>query len=183
NEKADHLAKRATIGGTGFNLQKPVSFLKKTLTQLSPEYWQREREEEKTGRYTFDVLPKVALSSGPGTKFYTQLDMAHFLASSKDSDWTAVHVGTPFHYATACPLTLSFHSKTPSTIHKLPWLRNLVSNPHLKKKNHPKPPHSQSHPPQTDLRSRNKDGTWRSSTPRVRRYAIELKEGGILLPP
>ncbi|GBM85036.1 hypothetical protein AVEN_248968-1 [Araneus ventricosus] len=34
NEKADHLAKRVTIEGTAFNLQKPISFLKKTLTQL-----------------------------------------------------------------------------------------------------------------------------------------------------
>ncbi|GBM63746.1 hypothetical protein AVEN_275773-1 [Araneus ventricosus] len=128
NEKADQLAKRDTIGGTSFSLQKSVIFLKKTLTQLSLEPRQREMEEGTTGRYTFD-----AVSSGPGAKFYSQLDMAHFLATSKDSDWlfrTAVHVGTPFHYATACPLTVSFHSKTPSAIHKLPWRRNLVSNPH-----------------------------------------------------
>ncbi|GBM27312.1 hypothetical protein AVEN_86854-1 [Araneus ventricosus] len=40
----------------------------------------------------------------------------------------------PFYYATACPLTLSFHFKTPSTIHKVHWLRNLVSNPHARRR-------------------------------------------------
>ncbi|GBM03915.1 hypothetical protein AVEN_185410-1 [Araneus ventricosus] len=41
-------------------------------------------------------------------------------------------VGTPFHYAPTC--TLSFHFKTPSTIRKLPWLRNLVANPHSRRR-------------------------------------------------
>ncbi|GBN29192.1 hypothetical protein AVEN_113970-1 [Araneus ventricosus] len=35
NEKADQLAKIATIEGTAFNIQKTMSFLMKTLTQLS----------------------------------------------------------------------------------------------------------------------------------------------------
>ncbi|GBM00663.1 hypothetical protein AVEN_118014-1 [Araneus ventricosus] len=63
NEKSDQLAKRATIQGTAFNLQKTIAFLKKTLTQLSMESWQREWEEIATSRHTFDVLPKVALIS------------------------------------------------------------------------------------------------------------------------
>ncbi|GBM30133.1 hypothetical protein AVEN_78526-1 [Araneus ventricosus] len=63
NENPDKVAKRATIEGTAFNLQKPVSFLKKTLTQLSLESWQREWEEGTTSRHTFDVSPTVALIS------------------------------------------------------------------------------------------------------------------------
>ncbi|GBM40490.1 hypothetical protein AVEN_28644-1 [Araneus ventricosus] len=60
NEKTDQLVKRATIEGTAFNIQKPISFLKKTLIQFSLEFWQREREKGTSSSHTFDVLPKVA---------------------------------------------------------------------------------------------------------------------------
>ncbi|GBM45629.1 hypothetical protein AVEN_204759-1 [Araneus ventricosus] len=55
NEKADQLSKRSTLEGTAFNLRKPISFLKKTLTQLSLESWQRQWEEGKTSCHTFDA--------------------------------------------------------------------------------------------------------------------------------
>ncbi|GBM09247.1 hypothetical protein AVEN_59227-1 [Araneus ventricosus] len=139
NEKTGQLAKRAAIEGTAFNLQKPVSFLKKTLTQLSLESWQREWEEGTTSRHTFDVLPKVALISKQWSMNEILFVTGHspFPSYFKRFGLTVsdnCDVGTPCHYATACRLTLPFHFKTPSTIHKLPWLQNLVSNPHARRK-------------------------------------------------
>ncbi|GBL78315.1 hypothetical protein AVEN_42848-1 [Araneus ventricosus] len=139
NEKANKLAKRATIEGTAFNLHRPVSLLKKTLAQLSLESWQREWEEGTTSRYTSDVLPMVALISRQWSTNEILFATGHgpFPSYFKRLDWhnrACGDVGIPFHYATACPLTLSFHFKTPSAIHKLAWLRNLASNPHARRR-------------------------------------------------
>ncbi|GBN97752.1 hypothetical protein AVEN_115829-1 [Araneus ventricosus] len=138
NEKADQLEKRATIEGTAFNLQKPASFLKKALVQLSLEIWQREWEEGTTSCHTYDVLPKVALISRHWSRNEILLVTGHdpfpsYFKRFGLAVWdncACGDVGIPFHYATACPLTLSFHFKTPSAIHKLAWIGNLVSNPH-----------------------------------------------------
>ncbi|GBM80922.1 hypothetical protein AVEN_243216-1 [Araneus ventricosus] len=109
--------------GTAFNLQKQISFLKKTLTQLSLETWQREWEEGTTSRHTFDVLPKVAPISRQWSRneilFVTGYGLfpSHFkifgLAVSDNCACGAE--GTPFHYATSCPrlALFPFVSKLP----------------------------------------------------------------------
>ncbi|GBN52652.1 hypothetical protein AVEN_255979-1 [Araneus ventricosus] len=113
----------------------------KAVTQLSLESWQREWEEGTTSRHTFNDLPKVALISrhwsrneilfvighGPFQSYFKIFGLAVWDNS------TCGDVGTPFYYATTCPLTLSFHFKIPSAIHKLALPRNLVSNPHARK--------------------------------------------------
>ncbi|GBN96739.1 hypothetical protein AVEN_174508-1 [Araneus ventricosus] len=118
-EKADKLAKGATIEGTTFNLQKPISFLKKTLVQLSLESWQREWVERTTSHYTFDVLQKVSLiykqwcrneilfltGHGPLPSYFKGFGLA------VSDNYACADVGTPYHYAAACPLPFPFFSK------------------------------------------------------------------------
>ncbi|GBN24451.1 hypothetical protein AVEN_124403-1 [Araneus ventricosus] len=131
NKQADQLAKRATMEGTAFNPQNPIISFKKT--HLSLESWQIEWEEGKTSRPTCDVLPKVALISKQWSRNEILCVTGHgpFPSHFKRFGLTVSDncvcgdAGSPFHCATACPLTLSFHFKTPSTIHKLPWLPNL----------------------------------------------------------
>ncbi|GBM57180.1 hypothetical protein AVEN_55070-1 [Araneus ventricosus] len=36
--------------------------------------------------------------------------------------------GDPMHYATKCPLTLSWHFQTPAVPLKLQWLKNILMN-------------------------------------------------------
>ncbi|GBM52555.1 hypothetical protein AVEN_138526-1 [Araneus ventricosus] len=61
NEKFEQLAKRPTIEETAFNLQKTISFLKKILTQLYFDSWQREWKKEQIAVTLTTSYRKVAL--------------------------------------------------------------------------------------------------------------------------
>ncbi|GBN88636.1 hypothetical protein AVEN_224931-1 [Araneus ventricosus] len=42
--------------------------------------------------------------------------------------------GTPFHYATKCRLTLSYHLKCPADQHKEAWLKSITNHRLLRNK-------------------------------------------------
>ncbi|GBM68319.1 hypothetical protein AVEN_24178-1 [Araneus ventricosus] len=62
NEAADNLAKQATKEGTRLHLQAPKCHLKKVLRIPSLNKWQQYWDSSDTGRYIFNILPKVSLT-------------------------------------------------------------------------------------------------------------------------
>ncbi|GBM50385.1 hypothetical protein AVEN_97209-1 [Araneus ventricosus] len=119
----DQLAKRDTTKRIPKNLQRPISFLKKTL--MSAHSWQRKREEGTNSRQTFHNLPKVVMISShlPGNEILFVIGDGAFPSSFKrlcDSNkHICGYIGSPIHYANSSPLTLFYRFKTPSTIHKV----------------------------------------------------------------
>ncbi|GBN29466.1 hypothetical protein AVEN_151903-1 [Araneus ventricosus] len=110
------------IEGITFNLQKPFSFLKETLAQLSLESWRREWEEGTTSLHTFDDLMKVAVISKQWARNEIQFVTGHVpfpsyfkrfgLAVSRN--FACDDVGTPFLCLSSYPF-LSFQNSFNNT--------------------------------------------------------------------
>ncbi|GBN85149.1 hypothetical protein AVEN_60776-1 [Araneus ventricosus] len=120
------------------SLQIPVSFLKKTLIQLSLESWQTEREEGATSCHTFEVLPKVALISRQWSRneilFVTGHDpFSSYFKRFGLAVWdncACGDVGIPFHYAPTVLLPFPFVSKLLQQFINLPG-SEILSQSHM----------------------------------------------------
>ncbi|XP_055924650.1 uncharacterized protein LOC129956737 [Argiope bruennichi] len=136
NELVDQLAKKATIEGTPINIPLPRNQLKKHLNAIMVKRWQEEWNAGETGRSTYTILPKVKTTqtgwereeimfvTGHGP-FPTYL---HRFQLRDSSTCGCGEEGTPFHYATSCPLTTTYHFTKPSQHLEPIWWKRITSN-------------------------------------------------------
>ncbi|GBM43947.1 hypothetical protein AVEN_251646-1 [Araneus ventricosus] len=129
NEIADTLAKEATTDGIPASLPFPKSFLKKQLLQLSLSRWQAEWDNGETGRSVYSIIPKISNKQLRWSRECIQFATGHgpFPSYLKrfglhSTDYCGCgEIGNPLHYATRCPLTLSYHHKEPSPQFIVHW--------------------------------------------------------------
>ncbi|GBL75780.1 hypothetical protein AVEN_155071-1 [Araneus ventricosus] len=136
NETANNLAKQATIKGEIHHLPVHKIHLKNLLHRVSINKWQQEWAIGDTGRTIYNIIPKVTTNPVPWTResillatgygpFPSYLHMFNF----HHSDLCACgEVGTPFHYATTCHLTASYHFTKPNENLTSIWWRNILTN-------------------------------------------------------
>ncbi|GBM22055.1 Putative protein in type-1 retrotransposable element R1DM [Araneus ventricosus] len=144
NEKADELAKAAITSTMAQEMHIPLprSSIKRELNRKAMERWQLLWDRGKNGRSTHDVLPKVSNSLHNWPRQVTQFITGHgpfpaylFRFGKHPDDLCACgQEGTPFHYATACPITESFHLKCPREEHKTAWHKSIVENVSISQK-------------------------------------------------
>ncbi|GBN33807.1 hypothetical protein AVEN_128332-1 [Araneus ventricosus] len=135
NEIADTLAKEATTDGIPANLPFPKSFLKKQLLQLSLSRWQAEWDNGETGRSVYSIIPKIANKQLHWSRECIQFATSHgpFPSYLKrfglhSTDYCGCgERENPLHYATRCPLTLSYHHKEPSPQFIVHWWKSALS--------------------------------------------------------
>ncbi|GBN37803.1 hypothetical protein AVEN_102207-1 [Araneus ventricosus] len=124
NEEAYTLAIKAITEGVVINeSSKPSMRTQTTFTRLFLKKWQNLWDNGNTGRSVHKVFKTVSLKPvfwtreeilfvtghGPFPSFLNRFHLS-------DSDSCACgEVGDPIHYATSCPLTLSWHIRKPST--------------------------------------------------------------------
>ncbi|GBM93937.1 hypothetical protein AVEN_273611-1 [Araneus ventricosus] len=136
NECADQLAKEAITKGDPFLLPKPLSYLKAEIKSAALSIWQDNWDNGETGRSTHDIVPRVTnkpvgwnreeimfvAGHGPFPSYLLRFNLrTHDNCSCGEK-------GDPMHYATKCPLTLSWHFQTPTVSRKLQWLKNILTN-------------------------------------------------------
>ncbi|GBO09471.1 hypothetical protein AVEN_249703-1 [Araneus ventricosus] len=142
NEEADTLAKKAITEGVVMKVLNPRCELKQHLQELFLKKWQNLWDNGNTGRSVHKVLKTVNLKPvfwtreeimfvtghGPFPSFLNRFHLS-------DSDSCACgEVGEPIHYATSCPLTLSWHIRTPSTSLESLWYQRVLENPNSRKR-------------------------------------------------
>ncbi|GBM59274.1 hypothetical protein AVEN_66216-1 [Araneus ventricosus] len=121
NEIEDTLARKAKTDRLLARLPFPKSYLKNQLLQLSLSRWQAEWGTGETGRSVYSIIPKIsdkqmhwsreciqfATGHGPFPRFLKRFGL-------HSTDYCGCgEIGNPLHYATRCPLTLSYHHKEP----------------------------------------------------------------------
>ncbi|GBL88992.1 hypothetical protein AVEN_255153-1 [Araneus ventricosus] len=142
NEEADTLAKKVITEGAVVKALKPRCELKLHLQELFFKKWQNLWDNGNTGRSVHKVLTTVHLKivfwtreeilfvTGHGP-FPSLLKRFHL----SDSDSCARgKVGDPMHYATPCPLSLSWHIWKPSTSLERLWYQRVLENPNSRKR-------------------------------------------------
>ncbi|GBM02458.1 hypothetical protein AVEN_76506-1 [Araneus ventricosus] len=82
---------------------------------LKPVFWTREEILFVTGHCPFPTF------------------LNHLHLSDSDS-CVCGEVGDPFHYATSCPLTLSWRIRKPPTSLESLWCQRVLENPNSRKK-------------------------------------------------
>ncbi|GBM43512.1 hypothetical protein AVEN_96178-1 [Araneus ventricosus] len=135
-ETAENLAKQATIKDEIYYLPAPKSHLKNHLHRVSVNKWQQEWATGDTGRTIYNIIPKVTTNAVPWTRkpilfatghgpfpSYLRRFNLHYSYLSFSEE-----VGTPFHYATTCHLTASYHFTKPNENLTSIWWRNLLNN-------------------------------------------------------
>ncbi|GBM24778.1 hypothetical protein AVEN_245033-1 [Araneus ventricosus] len=138
NEEADRFAKDAAESDRDpLSVKAPISFLKSIFKKKMMEDWQSDWEDEDTGRFIFNILPRVSTQPcywkrekilfftghGPYPSYLKRFN----LASTANCPCGNTN-GTSLHYATACILTTSFHMTKPAQEHELICFRNVDSN-------------------------------------------------------
>ncbi|GBL89422.1 hypothetical protein AVEN_225929-1 [Araneus ventricosus] len=91
------------------NIGRSVHKILKTV-HLKPAFW---------------TLEEILFVTGHGP-FPSFLNSFHL---SDNDSCTCGEVGDPIHYATACPLTLSWHIRKPSTSLESLWYQGVLENP------------------------------------------------------
>ncbi|GBM86108.1 hypothetical protein AVEN_122833-1 [Araneus ventricosus] len=138
NEKADTLAKKSIIESVVVKALKPRCEFKQHLQEHFFKKLQNLWDNGNTGRSVQKVLKTVHLKSVFWTSeeilFVTGhgsfLNRFHLL----DSDSCACgEVGYPIHYATSCPLTLSWLIRKSSNSLESLWYQRLLENPNSRK--------------------------------------------------
>lgn len=142
NEKADLLAKEAAENIESSQVIKqflpyPASYLKHQLKISSLNQWQLDWDYGITGRYTYNLLPKVstdflihhrniyifATDHGPFPSYLSKFGRT-------DSDCcTCGEYGNSIHYVTKCTLTAAFHLRKSSQISSSSWFKLILQNP------------------------------------------------------
>ncbi|GBM54734.1 hypothetical protein AVEN_76242-1 [Araneus ventricosus] len=98
--------------------------------------WQRLWTSSTTGKKIRELIPKISQHSAAWNReliifmtghgpFPQNLKRFH-LSNTEDCNCGAK--GTPIHYATNCPFTMSWHMKQPSDSNELEWKKNIVKN-------------------------------------------------------
>ncbi|GBN06137.1 hypothetical protein AVEN_19594-1 [Araneus ventricosus] len=136
NDIAETLAVEATTDGTPASLPFPKSYLKNQLLQLFLSRWQAEWDNGETGRSVCSIIPKIsnkqlhwsrecidfATGHGPFPSYLKRFGL-------HSTDYCACgEIGNPLHYATRCPLTLSYHHKEPSPQFIVHWWKSALSS-------------------------------------------------------
>ncbi|GBN06635.1 hypothetical protein AVEN_215809-1 [Araneus ventricosus] len=134
NETAYTLTKEATTDGILANLQFPKSYLKNQLLQISLSHWQAEWDNGETGRSMFSIILKISNKQQHWSRECIQFETGHgpfpsflnrFGLHSKNGG--CGEIGNPLHYATRCPLPLSYQHKDPSTQFIVHWWKSALS--------------------------------------------------------
>ncbi|GBL96445.1 hypothetical protein AVEN_43754-1 [Araneus ventricosus] len=123
NEEADTLAKKSIAEGVVMKALNPRCELKQYLQELFFKKWKNLRDNRNTGRSAHKVLKTVSLKPVFWTREEILFVTGHWPFPSflnrfhlSDSDSCACgEVGDAIHYATSCPLTLSWHIRKPPT--------------------------------------------------------------------
>ncbi|GBM09865.1 hypothetical protein AVEN_241197-1 [Araneus ventricosus] len=144
NEEADTLFMKVIEEGVEMKALNPRCELKQRLQELFFKKWQNFWDNGNTGRSVHKLLKSVNLNPvfwtrekilfvtghGPLPSFLNRFHLS-------DSDTYACgEVDDPIHYATSCPLTLSFHIRKPSTSLESLWYPRVLGNPNSSKKNY-----------------------------------------------
>ncbi|GBN43224.1 hypothetical protein AVEN_226459-1 [Araneus ventricosus] len=142
NEEAATLAKKAITEGVVMKVLKLRCELKQHLQELFFKKWQNLWANGNTGRSVHKVLKTVSLKPvfwtgeeilfvtghGPFSSFLNRFHLS-------DSDSCVCgKVGDPIHYATSCPLTLSWHVRKHSTSLESLWYQRVLENPNSRKR-------------------------------------------------
>ncbi|GBM13159.1 hypothetical protein AVEN_64364-1 [Araneus ventricosus] len=136
NEEADTLTKKAITEGVVMKALNPRCELKRHLQELFFKKRQNLWDNRNTGRSMHKVLKTVNLEPDFWTREEILFVTGHGLFPSflnrlhlSDSDSCACgEVGDPIHYATSCPLTLSWHIRKPSTSLESLWYQRVLEN-------------------------------------------------------
>ncbi|GBL80982.1 hypothetical protein AVEN_83075-1 [Araneus ventricosus] len=127
NECAYQFAKEAITKGDLFFFPKPLSFLKCEIRSAALSIYQDKWNTGETSRSTYKIVPRVSnkpvgwsreqlmFVSGHGP-FSSYLHRFNLLTHDNCS---CGEKGDPMHYATKCPITLSWHFQTPTVQNKL----------------------------------------------------------------
>ncbi|GBL85894.1 hypothetical protein AVEN_63210-1 [Araneus ventricosus] len=105
----------------------PKSLIKTIMHQKMMATWQIFWDDGDPGRFIHNILSKVSLQSVNWTPkevlFYIGYgpfpSYLHRVNLAETSYCSCVEIGTPFHYATKCLLTASYHMEPPSERHQL----------------------------------------------------------------
>ncbi|GBN04550.1 hypothetical protein AVEN_101232-1 [Araneus ventricosus] len=135
NESAYQLAKaESEIHPSQIKYSK--AFLKSFLFNNLIKEWQKHWDAVTAGRTVHNIIPKVSFQPVCWTReeihFFTHHgpfpSYLHRFKIAPSSNCSCGQDGTPLHFATECPLTLSWHITKPSVgLHKL-WFRRVASN-------------------------------------------------------
>ncbi|GBL90732.1 hypothetical protein AVEN_219384-1 [Araneus ventricosus] len=132
--------KKTITEGVVMKALNPRCKLKQHLQELFFKNWQNLWDNGNTERFVRKVLKTVHLKPvfwtregsfgrvfvtghGPFPSFLNR-----FLLSDSDS-CACGEVGDPIHFATSCPLTLSWHIRKPSTSLESLWYLRVLENP------------------------------------------------------
>ncbi|GBL79036.1 hypothetical protein AVEN_48987-1 [Araneus ventricosus] len=66
--------------------------------------------------------------------FWTREEILFATGHGHSDSCACGEVGDPNHYATSCPLTLSWHIRKPSTSLESLWYQRVLENPNLRKR-------------------------------------------------
>ncbi|CAL1296084.1 unnamed protein product [Larinioides sclopetarius] len=123
NERADDLAKSAitSIEATTIKIPIPRSCLKRNLKEALSEWQTQWDDETRNGQTTHQVIPKVEGKSHNWPRQLIQFVTGHGpfpaylhrFGIHPDSYCACGEEGTPFHYATSCHITASYHFTCP----------------------------------------------------------------------
>ncbi|GBM10724.1 hypothetical protein AVEN_115-1 [Araneus ventricosus] len=142
NEEADALAKKAITEGVVMKALNPRCELKQHLQELFFKKWQNLWNNGNTGRSVHKVLKTVNLKPDFWTREESLFVTGHGLFPSffnhfylSDSDSCACgEIGDPIHYATSCPLTLSWQIRKSSTSLESLGFQRVLENPNSRKR-------------------------------------------------
>ncbi|GBM38320.1 hypothetical protein AVEN_158349-1 [Araneus ventricosus] len=144
NEKADELAKEAITSTEAAVLTVPLrrSSAKHDLKQRALAKWQRRWDNDINCRSTYEIIKKVGLRNHNWPRQLIQFITGHgpfpsylFRFGKHPDNYCACgEPGTPFHYATKCRLTLSYHLKCPADQHIEAWLKSITNHRLLRNK-------------------------------------------------
>ncbi|GBM59458.1 Putative protein in type-1 retrotransposable element R1DM [Araneus ventricosus] len=136
NERADELAKAAIASGSQLDLPYPASQIKSILRRNMITDWQRLWTSSTTGKKIRELIPKVSQHSAAWNReliiFMTghgpfPQNLKRFRLSNTE-DCNCGATGTPIHFATSCPFTISWHMTQPSETNELEWKKRIVAN-------------------------------------------------------
>ncbi|GBL74646.1 hypothetical protein AVEN_206741-1 [Araneus ventricosus] len=144
NEKADELAKEAITSTEAAVLTVPLprSSAKQDLKQRALAKWQRRWDDGINGRSTYEIIRKVGLRNHNCPRQLIQFITGHGpfpsylfrFGKQQDNCCACEEPGTPFHYATKCRLTLSYHLKCLADQHIEAWLKSITNHRLLRNK-------------------------------------------------
>ncbi|GBM26915.1 hypothetical protein AVEN_264762-1 [Araneus ventricosus] len=121
--------------GDPFFLSKPLSYLKSEIRSAALSIWQDNWDNGETVHSTHDVVPRVSkkpvgwnredlmlvIGHGPFSSYLHRYDLR------THNNCSCGEKGDPMHYATKCPLTLSWYFQTPTVPYNYKFCHHLAS--------------------------------------------------------